>query len=564
MKRLKEKLESIHKKPYGFYKGLKGTYNYVDFSIVFEHIQGDPYANPSNVCISIPFEKSGFPEEWLEDKECQIALGDFLCRILSKAFSNGPQFDCTGNGGKFFVSEPGQQILSRSAVRFYKKKIYVRIRLGLPAHFRKIDGESALEMLCVILPDILQNNLYYQPWFAEDLKKHIAVFKKQRELRKWVEESQYIAFVPNGAVLPRESGLSDLPMNSNQAQPFKSPTNMEVEYTFSDGGKISGMAIKKGISLIVGGGFHGKSTLLEALKYGIYSHIEGDGREFVISDRSSVSIRAENGRVVNNVNISPFIHNLPSGQQTENFSTENASGSTSQAASIVEAISAGAKVLMMDEDTCATNFMFRDSVMRALIADENEPISPFIDSINNLYQDLGVSVILVMGGVGAYFNKAHLVLGMNEFQPEDLTQKARNIVKQYDDSEIENVKNWSNAPFEENRLVEPQAKLFGNDKVKVKVRSDKIEVGKLSIPIWALDQLVHEDQLRCLGYSIMESFHHEKMILEKSLHRPMPEPENHDFGMINPYRGDLAEVRGLDLWCVLNRAPKIIFKKGRT
>ena len=101
------------------------------------------------------------------------------------------------------------------------------------------------------------------------------------------------------------------------------------------------MGIRKGITLIVGGGYHGKSTLLKALEAGVYNHIAGDGREFVITDDTAFKLRAEDGRSITGVDISPFIKNLPNKKDTVHFSTEDASGSTSQAANLMEALESG-------------------------------------------------------------------------------------------------------------------------------------------------------------------------------------------------------------------------------
>jgi predicted ABC-class ATPase len=209
---------------------------------------------------------------------------------------------------------------------------------------------------------------------------------------------------------------------------FQSPA-LRVEFTCPNRGLITGMGIPAGVTLIVGGGYHGKSTLLKAIELGVYNHIPDDGRELVVTHPAAVKIRAEDGRSVASVDISPFINQLPQGRSTRQFSTTNASGSTSQAANIMEALEAGAELLLVDEDTAATNFMIRDRRMQQLIAKDKEPITPFIDKVRQLYTDYGVSTILVMGGSGDYFDVADTVIAMENFQPEDVTEKAKAIAK---------------------------------------------------------------------------------------------------------------------------------------
>jgi len=553
MKRLKEKIETLDKKPYGFYKQLKGVYSYVDFSVGIEHVQGDPFAIPSNVTVSIPIAGSGYPREWLTEKNNQIPLGDFITRRFFAAFREIPSEDLTGNGGRFFISRPGQQILSRSSVRFFKENIEIRIRMGLPAHFRKIASEYTEKMFFKYLPDVVTENGFMHDSFKDDLQAHIEIFNNQIQLQAQLDGNQLIGFVPNGANLPRESGVSDLPLDKKEATLFKSPAELEVSLDLSDGSKIVGMGIKKGINLIVGGGFHGKSTLLEALVYGIYPHIKGDGREFVCMDDSAVNIRAENGRVVNNVNIDSYISGLPNNKSTLDFSTENASGSTSQAASIVESVNSGSRVLLMDEDNCATNFMFRDEKMKSLISEKDEPIKTFIHSVEKLYQEQGVSTLLVMGAIGEYFHYATDVIGLNNYQVSLLTKAAKEIVS---------AENLSPEPTSENnfkaeeRSFVPDYHSFGEGKAKVKVRVfSNIDIGDVSINISGLEQLVSEDQVRMLGYLVKELMKKENPLSKAYLQGFLRDKNQEEFAMIKPYRGDLAEIRLVDLMGVLNRFP---------
>ena len=234
----------------------------------------------------------------------------------------------------------------------------------------------------------------------------------QEKIRKWLSETGLVAFIADGSILPRRSGVDDRPLLVNPV-PFYSPDELAVNVDLPHQGMVRGMGIPPGVTLIVGGGFHGKSTFLNALEVGVYNHIPGDGREYVITDRDSVKIRAENGRSIQKVNISSFITNLPLMRDTIRFSTENGSGSTSQAASIIEALESGARILLIDEDTSATNFMIRDERMQELVVKEKEPITPFVDKVHKLYRDFAVSTLLVMGGSGDYFDVADTVIMMD-------------------------------------------------------------------------------------------------------------------------------------------------------
>jgi predicted ABC-class ATPase len=263
------------------------------------------------------------------------------------------------------------------------------------------------------------------------------------------------------------------------------------------------MGISEGITLVVGGGYHGKSTLLNALELGIYNHIPGDGREFVATNPNAVKIRAEDGRRIEKVNISPFINNLPLGQDTIAFSSENASGSTSQAANIIEALEAGATALLIDEDTSATNFMIRDHRMQELVAKQKEPITPFIDKARQLYDELGVSTILVIGGSGDYFDVADRVTCMIEYGPHDFTEQAKTVAEKY---KADRQKEGGDCFGQLSRRI-PVGRSFdaarGKRDVKISCGSvDAIDFGRQRIDLAGVEQLVDISQTRAIGDAI--------------------------------------------------------------
>ncbi|KAI9003870.1 hypothetical protein DFJ74DRAFT_693920 [Hyaloraphidium curvatum] len=327
---------------------------------------------------------------------------------------------------------PGQQVLERSSVVLLGAPetgtVEVRMTANLPAQGRTILGRQAEELLTKALPRLVRSALTYST--VED-KKAMADFvdsvEAQRDLRRQIVAAGLVAFVPDGAILPRASGASDLPL-ADGAVGFRSPPSLRR--TFSVGPNnlsVSGMGLARGITLIVGGGYHGKSTLLQAIQAGVYDHVPGDGREFAVSDPTLFPVQSEDGRSVTGVNISPFIDNLPFGRSTKSFSTADASGSTSMAASIQEALELGCSALAVDEDTAATNFLIRDARMRMLVGKGQEPITPLISRARALRDEKGVSTILVIGGCGDYLDVADCVVQMQEYRAVDVTARAREI-----------------------------------------------------------------------------------------------------------------------------------------
>lgn len=415
---LSKTLHNLDGKNYGAYKSLRGTHNIGDdITLVVDRVQSDPYAPPSLMRIIVDRKWAGIPEHYLQDREGIIATSDFLTRMFAQAAADAKRIN---------IGRLGQTVLERTSIKFGKHTIEARITVAMPANGRRIRGREAAHLLTVSLPEIVEQSLVFKNLDETALGAHVALLRDQEAVRKQLTERKFIAFIGNGAILPRLSGDSDLPLNEG-AIPFESPKSLEATFELPSGRTITGMAIPEGITVIIGGGFHGKSTLLRAIEHGVYPHIAGDGREWVITRTDATSIRAEDGRSVTGVDISAFINNLPSGADTKNFNTPNASGSTSQAANVVEAIEAGATAFLIDEDTSATNFMIRDELMQQLIPANKEPITPFVQRVRPLFTDLGVSTILVAGGSGAFFGVADNVIAMNAYVPSDVTTQAHQL-----------------------------------------------------------------------------------------------------------------------------------------
>ena len=369
---LSQTLAKMEGKPYPAYKAIKGRYQYQDYELLIDHVQGDPFAIPSKVRVRIPISTAGFPEDTYHNEFRNIALCDFLARRFYHSIKKyNTQKQGSGKSGAIEIDRRGQEVLKTSSMVIIDSCIEARFLVGLPAFGRRIAGIIAAYMFSETIPRIIEDSLYYQSLPADKVYRHIETVEDSEFVRGKLSELDLIAFIADNAVLPRASSVDPRPLSSEGVIPFQSCQSMKTSITLPNRGKITGMGIRKGITLIVGGGYHGKSTLLNALEYGIYNHIPDDGREFVATNSDAVKIRAEDGRSIQNLNIDPFISNLPFDQDTTEFSTANASGSTSQAANILEALEVGTSTLLLDEDTLATNFMIRDLRMKALIAKEN-------------------------------------------------------------------------------------------------------------------------------------------------------------------------------------------------
>lgn len=427
---LRDLLHSIHRKSYPAYKSLRGEYQFRDYILSIDHVQGDPFASPSHISIRIPRKTAGFPEAYCQNSLTRITLSDFLTRQFEQQVSHFT-FRAKGSGksGLLSVSHCGQEVLERTACQITHRDIIARFFIGFPANGRTINAAELEKILFDFLPICVQKAFLYKNLDAKKLEEAIFLAEDQAYIREQLKKEALAAFVADGAILPRESGISSRPMKDSI--PFQSPDTLRVTMTLPHKGKITGMGIPEGITLIVGGGYHGKSTLLNALELGVYNHVPGDGREYVVTNDTALKLRSEDGRFIKDVDISLFINDLPNKKDTSCFSTEDASGSTSQAAGIIEGIEAGSKVFLLDEDTSATNFMVRDSFMQKVIAREKEPITPFLERAGDLYHKTGISTILVAGSSGAFFHIADTVIQMDSYYPLDITHMVKTLCSQY-------------------------------------------------------------------------------------------------------------------------------------
>ncbi|MDD7498746.1 ABC-ATPase domain-containing protein [Fibrobacter sp.] len=411
MKALYQKIRTLNGKNYGLYKSLADKpWDFGDFVLEFLHVQGDPYAPASRVVIKANLSMLGYAGEWGGSFERRLALSDFLHRKLSLLVQEKyPDKDAA-----VIFDVAGPEMLVRNSLWIDNGELRACLQVKLPGEGRKIQAELAAEILTMVLPDLVSAGLYYDRSDEGALQEHYRVLAERKEILSQLDACGLCAFVPNGAVLPRASGLSEMPLE--KAIPFVAPEEMAVTLNVC-GHEIRGMGIPKGISVITGGAFHGKSTLLQALTRSVYPHIPGDGREGIVIDETALRIGVEDGRSVRGTDLSMFVRDLPGGVSTKNFNTLSASGSTSEAANLLEAMEAGSRTFLIDEDSSAVNFLIRDVRVRKLLGDDREPLIPLTDRIKELAA-AGFSFILVAGACGDYLDLADNIIVMANYKAE--------------------------------------------------------------------------------------------------------------------------------------------------
>lgn len=553
---LKRELEKIDGRGYKTYKTLEGQYSFEDYILSIDHVQGDPFASPSRIRVIVN-NNNNFPKNLFDEKYKKITICDFLTRLFSKnIYKYGEKVFGSGKSGLIEISKCSQQVIERTSIIINNEKIEARFYVGFPARGRSVLSKELEKILFNIIPNIVKNTLIYNNINIKALNDKLKLLEDQEFIRKQLKDKKLIAFIANNSILPRESGISQKPLKDGKK--FISPKELEVEFNTPNRGLIKGMGIPEGITLIVGGGYHGKSTLLKALELGVYNHIEGDGREFVITDNTALKVRAEDGRAITKTDISLFINNLPNGKDTKKFYTENASGSTSQAANIIEGIESGTKLFLIDEDTSATNFMIRDSVMQQLVSKDKEPITPFIDVARSLYKQKGISTILVAGSSGDFFDIADLVIQMDNYEPYEVTKKAKALSRG-----ITNVNENLKVDIDFNRVILKGTIESSPKGVKVKtLGKDGISINKENIDLRAVEQIVDNEQLNTIG-AIMKYAENKLMgknlTLAQIVDNITEELKNNLIGIenIKGGYGSFAIVRKQEIMCAYNRYRKI-------
>ncbi|WP_026362221.1 ABC-ATPase domain-containing protein [Geopsychrobacter electrodiphilus] len=532
MERLKGILNRIEGESYKAYKQLAGLYHYEAFDLRVEHVQGDPFAQASRISIRLTPDQHGLPPELWNTRIRQTASEDFLARAVASALKRRVKGSRgTGHSGQISIATSGQQVLRRNAVLIEDGGIEVRLLFALPADGRSIRIPDAREMFFQELPQVVVEGLNYCGRDLTPMLRQVEQVEDQQFLRNWLVGAGAVAFVADGSLLPRATGVDDRPLAEGIR--FCSPESLRCQVTLPHRGLISGMCLPQGVSLIVGGGFHGKSTLLQALERGVYNHLPGDGRELVVTTPTAVKIRAEDHRAIHQVDITPFINHLPGARPTDCFSTGNASGSTSQAANIIEALECEAACLLIDEDSSATNFMIRDQRMQQLVSDAQEPITPLLQRVRELYEEAGVSSIIVMGGSGDYLSVADRVLQLDNYQVLDVSSRAADLAG-------EGPLPIASSPALRQRRprwlpVEWFDARRADGKPQIVTRADGLlDYGRQHIDLSRVEQLVDEDQLETIG----------RLLEYYGRHYPL-----HPGGMLAGLRQSLrdAEEQGLDI-----------------
>jgi predicted ABC-class ATPase len=560
---LRALLRRIDGGPFGSYRELLGRYRLGEFELSVDRVPPDPYAGPARLRMVASRAACGIPDDLISSRARRLGVEDFLGTEADEALRRqmGPVGKARPGSGAVRLDPGGPAVLERSVCRLTQVDVELRLFVDLPAGGRRIHGRQTEQLFLTGLPRLATSALLFSARRVEAARRAAENVEDHQALQEDLARRGLVAFVADGSLLARAGGHDQTPRRDGREVAFQAPEELRVTLDLPHAGRLSGMGIPAGVTLIVGGGFHGKSTLLEAIARGVHPHRPGDGREKVAALPSTVLVRAEDGRSVRGVDISSFLGELPSGARATDFVTEKASGSTSQAAAIVEALELGAKLLLMDEDRCATNFMVRDGRMQRLVPPAAEPIVPFVDRVREIYSTCGVSTILVTGGSGDYLDVADTVIQMLAYEPRDVTGLARRVAEETRSMRLDERRSPLQPPAARVPLLDPALDARA---LRAGLRGPRaVRIGDETVDLHAVEQFLEVGQVRALGPLIKRSTR--LMDGESSLAGLVEKIEawldREGIDVLDrPVAYDLSRPRRFELAAALNRWRKLLFR----
>lgn len=496
--RLRDKIVAINGKGFQSYQDLAGAYRFDRFVLYLDSIQSDPVAAPTRARVRVDQAEVQVPLDLCTTPAQQIALADFLARRVQEAIRKHVRSRWSGRLAPLAIDAGGQTILARTACVLSEDAIEVRLAIGLPSEGRKVLARAAQTLLFEELPSVVAGGLVWMNLDGDAGRRHVALMDDYLALRDALAPLGLVAFLADGSVLPREPGFGDGSLRA-RAVPLHAPDELAVTVSLPHRGAVRGLGIRAGITVVCGGAFSGKSTLVAAIGAGVYPHVPGDGREYVATVPDAILLCGEPGRRIERVDVSAFFREVPQRHDVKAFAVEHATGVEAMAAATAEALEMRTGLVLCDEDDSAVAFLARDALMRQLIPGSQEPLTPLIDHLRPLWRSRGVSSIVATGGLGDYLAVADTVIVMNGFQPVAETARARTIVagaglREYDGPAA--------SPSPRYPLARGFAGLRGRQRVEIRGRG-VLGVGRETVDLAGIRQLVDPSQARAAGGAIL-------------------------------------------------------------
>lgn len=209
---LKQLLFSINHKSYPAYKSTRGAYQFPRYTLSIDHVQGDPFAAPSRVSVHVSGKTAAFPAFLYDTYEKRVALQDYLLRQFARAIAPY-SFRAKGSGksGLLGISRCGQEILERTACVLNPSdgSLIVNMEIGFPANGRTIASQELICILFDFLPGCVEKSLFYRALDPKACANVAYLCEDQQAIRAALKEKGLTAFIADGSILPRETGVSD-------------------------------------------------------------------------------------------------------------------------------------------------------------------------------------------------------------------------------------------------------------------------------------------------------------------------------------------------------------------
>lgn len=409
------------------YSKLAGDFDFTRFvlhNINIPSFESEPCE--SLFVIHVPQMIAGFPESIYDSPIRRTALEDYLTRKMDDAIQCVSHRQASGLAEcRISIARPGQEILPRSSMVIARDYVEARIMVRLPVVLGKIAADEARILFLDYLPEIVNSSLIYCYLNSKELLRFVSLMEDADTIRHDLQSRGMVSFAATGSKLNRHLG-TDLP--SQDGARLEVASELEVEVSTPNAGRVRGLTIPVGVTLIIGDNYSGRSELINALAAGIYNHIPNDGREQVISVPDAVHIVAESGRSIQKVDISPFLLTSRTGESTKEFSSSCATPAESQMAGVTEALHVGAQALFFDESSSDPTFLAMDSRVTRLSDTWGGGMASLSDRARQIADDLRVSVVVGACACAAEFIPiADTILLIDNYRVVDITKKAREL-----------------------------------------------------------------------------------------------------------------------------------------
>lgn len=558
-------LTELDGQPFSEYQQMEGDFDFSRYVIKCAKIDMEGGDHPV-FSIRVPQTIAEIPEYLFDSPVRRTAMEDLLLRCLAANIEGIANFDESGVARRHILSaSPNQKIIPRNALQLTKEYIEVRLQIVLPTQnmildgeeMLAIDGEMAHQLFFEDLPEVISNSLLYCNTDADMADRFVNSMEDADRLRQHLGASGQVGFLGEGALVARVTG-EDSP-DYERLTPVEIDEGLVEEVEVPHAGTIRGINIPSGLTLILGESNSGRVDIMDAISQGIYNHIPGDGRETVVTVADAVNIRSEVGRCVQNVDISAFASELPDGGNPAAYSTVSAGSFTSQAASTVEALEAGARVLLFDEHSSSSTFLSSDTRVSPLLGASSR--NTLAARARQIVDELGISIVVAGSSLVAEFIPiADKILKVENFCISDITEEAKAL--EIVPSSVANDTATLSSLLSRSRWVMPSSidpSVGREDLVICTDDQSYIQFGRSIVDLSEIRQIADVDQARAIGFVLyyaklryMDEGYPVREILDLVDRDLSNEGLN---ALASDLRGDFARPRRYEVAAALNRLP---------